>query len=435
MKIKVIVRLCVAGLVVSVFLGSGSLVFCQKKTLDVAIHDAPWKPGYYAATKLFEQKFGVKVNTHVMPFNDLYTKLVTIATRGGTEFDVSEYNDGWLPFFYAGKYLWPLKEIDPTFEPDPEILTYDHINRWSFKKNYRAPDGVLYAVTFMGNLNLFWYRGDKYEEAGFSTPPATWDEVATAAKKLNDPSKPFYGYVQRGVRGNPAVFGWLPLLYSWGGDIFANPPDDWTITVNSKRAKEALEFTLKLLQWAPPGQGDISQGDIIALLATDRVLQGYSVAASFSHFDNPKESLVPFKVLPAPSPKSPYGIQGVPSGVISWGIPKGSKNKELALEFIKFFTSYEGEIEWTKNGGVSTRTDIYASKLAHQKEFRYLKAINECYKLGIVRGQPASIPEWTEIQDALGYHLNKAFVGLETADEALDNTAREIEEIMRRKKK
>lgn len=434
MRVKgMIIVVCATVLVGSVFLGMGDLAFSRGKTLDVAIHDAPWRPGYYAAVKLFEQKSGVKVKTHVMPFVGLFAKLMTMAARGGTEFDVSEYGDVWLPFFYAGKYLWPLKEIDPQFEPDPEQITYEHAGRWSFEKNYRAADGVLYTQTFMGNINLFWYRKDKYEESGLSTSPETWDEVAAAAEKLHDPNKPFYGYVQRGVRGDAAVFGWMPLLYSWGEDIFANAPDDWTITVNSEKAKEALQFVLDLLKWAPPGQGDINQGDIIALLSTDRVLQGITVAAAFSHFDNPKESLVPFKVEPIIIPKSPYGIQDTSFGVIGWAIPKGSKDKELALEFIKFFTSYEGQMEWTKYGGVPTRRDIYTSELAKQKEYRYLRAMNEGFARDMGTMRPA-MPEWTEIEDALGTHLNAAFVGLETAEEALDATAREIKEIMKRRR-
>lgn len=427
----IIIAVCVALLVGIIFLGMGDLALAQQKTLDVAIHDAPWKPGYDAAVKLFEQKSGVKVKTHVLPYGDLYAKLVTIVTRGGQDFDVSEFSDEWLPFFFAGKYLWPLKEIDPQFEPDPELLTYRHINRWSFEKNYPTADGVLYTLTFMGNMNLFWYRKDKYEEAGLTTPPETWDEVAKAAEKLHDPNKPFYGYVQRGTRGG-SVFGWLPILYSWGGDIFANPPDDWTVTVNNSRAKEALQFTLDLLKWAPPGQGDIEQGDMIGLLVTDKVLQGLSVCAAFSHFDNPKESLVPFKVEPLVVPKSPYGIQDTVFGVIGWGVPKGSKNIDLGLEFIKFFTSFEGQMEWTRHGGVPTRTDVYTSELAAQKEYRYLRAMNDTFAGGMGKWR-ARLPEWVQIDSALGKHLNATFVGLEGAEEALDAALKEIEEIMRRK--
>jgi len=417
-----------------VFLVMGNFTLAQQKTLDVVIHDAPWRPGYYAAVKLFEQKFGVKVKTHVLTYGDLYAKLVTTMTRGGTEFDVTEIFEAWTPFFYSQKFLWPLKEIDPLFEPDPELLTYGHVDRWSFEKNYTTEDGVLYTQTFMGNVNLFWYRKDKYEEAGFPTPPDTWNDALTAAEKLYDPNKPFYGYVQRGRRGDPAIFGWLPLLFSWGGDIFANPPDDWTITINNKRAKEALKFTLDLMKWGPPGQGDIDQGDIIGLLCADRVLQAIAVCAAFSHFDNPKESVVPWKIEPTVIPKSSYGMQYTPYGVIGWGIPKGSKDPELALDFIKFFVSYEGQMEWTKNGGVPTRMDIYTSELATQKEYRYLKAMKETFERNMGKYQPR-LPEWFEIQqEALGKELNAAFVGLKTPEQALDDAARKIEEIIRKRR-
>ncbi len=138
--------------------------------------------------------------------------------------------------------------------------------------------------------------------------------------------------------------------------------------------------------------------------------------------------------MPAPMPKSPYGIEDNTSfGVIGWGIPKGSKDKDLALEFIKFFASYEGQMEWAKYGGVPTRTDVYTSELAKQKKYRYLRAMNESFARGRGTFLP-KVPECWEIEDALGKHLSAAFVGLETANEALDAAAREIKEIVKRRK-
>jgi len=421
----------IAVLVSVILLGMGNLAFSDQRKLDVAIHDAPWRPGYDAVVKVFEQKFGVKINTHVFPFAELYMKEIAEGIRGGSAFDVMELQSPVLPFFYEGKYLWPLKEIDPQFEYDPQILTYGNAPWWSFEKHYTDPNGVLYSIPYMGNLHLFWYRGDKYEEAGLAAPPETWDEVVTAAEKLHNPNEGFYGYVIRGKRGNPVFFNYYLLMRSWGADIWADPPNDWTITVNSERAKEALRFYLGLRKWCPPGSGDFGQGDLIATLSTGRAAQAHTVAAAYSHFDNPKESVVPYKIQPTVVPKSPYGIRKPIAGIQTWGVPKGSKNPELALEFIKFFTSYEGQMIWAKNGGVPTRKDVYTSELAQQKKYRYLKAMSE------------SIPyhtswDWTivhfQMQDVLGRHLNAAVVGLETAEEALDAAARELVEIMKKAK-
>lgn len=432
MKVRgMIVAVCVTALVGSVCLQMGNSAFSQQKTLDVAIHDAPWRAGYHAVVEVFEQKSGVKIKTHIFPFAELYMKEIAEVTRGGSAFDVMEFPSPSLPFFYEGRYLWPLKQIDPQFEYDPQLLTYGNAAWWSFEKHYTDPDGVLYSIPFMGNFHLFWYRGDKYEEAGLAAPPETWDEVVTAAEKLHNPNEGFYGYVIRGKRGNPVFFNYYLLMLSWGADMWADPPDDWTVTVNSERAKEALRFYLGLRKWSPPGPGDIGQGDLIAILSTGRAAQAHVVAAAYSHFDNPKESVVPYKLEPVVVPKSPYGIRKPVAGIQTWGIPKSSKDPELALEFIKFFTSYEGQLIWTKNGGVPTRKDILASELAKQKEYRYLKAMSE------------SVPyhtgwDWTtvhfQMQDVLGRHLNAAVVGLETAEEALDAAAVELVEIMKKAK-
>jgi len=411
----------------------GSLVFLtipvlSQEQINIALHDSPWLPAFRKLVSLYEKETGVKIKLHVFPYSGLYEKLVATVTRGGKDFDIAMLDEPWVAFFYSGKYVEPLKNIDPEFEPDPAIISYKSLCRWSHEKNYTTPDGVLYALPILGNLQLFYYREDKYKEAGLSTPPYTWEDVITAAKKLHDPNKPFYGYVLRGQRGNPIVYNFLPVLRSFGGDIFVNPPYDWTVRIDDEKGKAALDFYLSLRQWCPPGVGDIGQGDIIAMLATNRALQAITVAAAYSHFDNPQESIVPFKIDSTVIPRAKEGTHATTVGVWVMGIPKGSQNKKLAFEFMKWATSKEAQMKFAEFGGVPVRSDVYRSELAKRKELRYLNAMNESFKYAQERPR---IGEWYQIEDVMGMHLNKAVVGLESAEIALREIGKAIREIMK----
>jgi len=271
----------------------------------------------------------------------------------------------------------PINKIDPQYTSDPEIVSYKSLARWSHEKGYTTPDGTLYGLPILGNLQLFYYRGDKFRGAGLAAPPREWNDVVTAAKKLHDLTKPFYGYSIRGRRGNPVVYNFLPVLRSFGGDIFVDAPFDWTVRIDDGNGLKALNFYLSLKKWCPPGVGDIGQGDIIGLLSTDRVAQAIVVAAAYSHFANPKESTIPFKVDCTVIPKARDGVHATTVGVWMMGIPTGSIHKKAAFEFMKWATSKESQIMFAKFGGVPVRADVYTSPLAEEKRFRYLRAMSE----------------------------------------------------------
>ncbi len=61
---------------------------------------------------------------------------------------------------------------------------------------------------------MFMYRKD------MSDAPGSWDDVLANAKKFSKPG--FVGYVVRGKATNPVVADFLPILRSFGGDVFDN---------------------------------------------------------------------------------------------------------------------------------------------------------------------------------------------------------------------
>jgi len=108
-------------------------------------------------------------------------------------------------------------------------------------------------------------------------------------------------------------------------------------------------------------------------------------------------------------------------------IPKVVENKEVPLDFMKWVTSYKAQMEYARAKAVPIRADVYRSSLAEQKEYRWMKAYNDSFKFAKARPK---IMEWFQIEDVLGLHLNRALIGGESSNEALDATAREIYKIM-----
>src|SRR5439155_258086 len=79
----------------------------------------------------------------------------------------------------------------------------------------------LYGITIVGNVEMFMYRSDK------SSAPNSWDDVLKNAAKYNAAN--FYGYVIRGKATNPVSSDSLPILWSFGGNVF---DDSWKVQLD-----------------------------------------------------------------------------------------------------------------------------------------------------------------------------------------------------------
>ncbi len=401
------------------------------KPITILINDSPWFPGFEKLVGLYEEKTGNTVKLDVTPFPGMLEKTTNATTAQDSEYDIVNLNEGWYATFYAGKFMTPIQEIEPDFKLDPGVIEYDSATRWNHEKNYSTADGTLYGLPINGNIQLFYYRADLYEEAGLK-PPETWADVEAAAAKFHK-SPDFYGYVVRGQKaGFSVTYNFLPYLRGFGGDVFANPPDDFTVTINSDTGKKALNQYLKLANtYGPPNQADVGQAEQLQLLLTNKVLQNVMVVAAWPGVDDPEKSLVVDKVNVTVVPKPADGQHATTSGIWVMGIPQNlaDDRKKAGLTFLKWALSKEAQMEYTRFGAVPVRQDVYESELAEDPKFRWMKAMaaSTPYIRSSIR-----VPEGPQILESTELRLNQAVAGQMGAEEALDTMAKEIVEIMQK---
>ena len=114
-------------------------------------------------------------------------------------------------------------------------------------KGFETETPKLIALPTIGDLQTLTYRNDV-----FASAPATWDDLVAQGKAGVTAGKVKYGFVFRGVKGNPIVTSFYPVFRSFGADFF---DDKWNPIFNSDKGKAAADFfvgTLKSI--APPGR-------------------------------------------------------------------------------------------------------------------------------------------------------------------------------------
>lgn len=400
----------------------------------IVINNSPWFDGFRGVVEAYEKESGNKVNLDVNPFGgSLEKQRASVRAKDGL-FDLLIMNGLYYQEMYHGGFLTPINDIDPAFKLDPQMIRYDNTVFWNESTKTHDPNGKLMSVPVNGNIPLLLYRADLYEQHKLSVPK-TWDELLANAKKLHNPPR-MYGIVQRGARGNPndISYDWWPYLYSFNGSLFRDEPKgDFTITINSKEAKAALDFYIRMAKEAGhPQTGGLAQAQIIQNVATGRAAHALLVIAAWSQMDDPSKSAVVGKLNAAVAPGSANGKPAPVLGHWLAGVPKNvpRERQTAALAFLTWFQTRNAQMTYLKAGAPPVRQDVLSDEaLWKDPKNRWMPAMAQSSQYVKLMW---SVPEGSQIGDVLELRLNQAVIGELTTDKALNLIADETHAIMQR---
>jgi multiple sugar transport system substrate-binding protein len=287
--------------------------------------------------KKFEQQTGVKVNLQVIGWPDLLNKILG-ATTSGQGPDVLNIGNTWAASLQATGAFMPF---------DAKALTaiggQEKFVPASFATGGAAGKPVT-SVPLYGLVYGLYYNKKMFADAGLK-PPTTWQELQAAATKLTDPAKKQYGMVLEGGSYTESVhFAFIFGRQNGGQPFDASGKPTFTSEGMVNGVKQYVDLVGKdkvvnpsNVQYknGPEAPGDFAKGKAAMLMSqnnADNTLQA----------DGMKSGEYGVVAIPAPSPL-PAGGKDVASFVagINLSIFKNSKNKDAALQLVKFLTSPE----------------------------------------------------------------------------------------------
>lgn len=224
--------------------------------ITILINESPWLAGFEALVNKYVEETGNQVDLNRTPFNGMLEKSRNAVQASESEFDVLTLNEQWYMQFYAGGLVTPIKDINPNFQLDPEVIEYEWATRWDPELGYSSENGELYGLPINGNIMLFFYRKDLFEGQGLDAPQ-TWTDVEAAAQALMGAD--ISGYV---VRSNPPNWEFQAFLASYGSTVIKldEQTGEWEVMLNSPEGLEALNTWLKLgREYGPANYADNGQ--------------------------------------------------------------------------------------------------------------------------------------------------------------------------------
>ncbi|WP_119389687.1 extracellular solute-binding protein [Taklimakanibacter lacteus] len=402
--------------------------------ITIVINQSPWFESFRKTVELYEAESGNQVELDVNPFAGSLEKQRNSVRAKQGQYDILIMNSGWFTEMYAGGFVDPLTDIDPSFKLDPEIFTLGDTVYYNADKKTVTADGKLMSVPVSPLIPMLYYRGDLYAEAGLKAP-RTFAELEANARRFHEPPAR-YGIVQRGARGPHTVaYDFYPYLYGQGGGIFKDQSSgDYSVTLNSPQGREALEYYIRLAREAGhPKTAAMDQAEVIQSMVTGHAAHIMMVIAAWSQMDDPNKSAIVDKVEWAPTPSMP-GLPTAP-GLGHWlaGIARNvpDDRKRSAIEFLRWFQTKQAQLATAKAGGIPVHAGVYSEPIADERKYRWMKPLAEALPHAVNVYQ---FPEASEVIAVLELGLNRAIAGEITAVDALNGMADEIHAVMEKYK-
>ena len=303
--------------------GDGKLVF--------QIWDAGQKAGMEKLTEAYmEEHPDVKIEVQATGWDEYWTKLEASATSNSMP-DIF-----WMHSNQMYKYA------------DNGILAdcSDIVDANSFSDisiaNAEGSDGKVYGVPKDKDLVVLVYNKEIFDQAGVAYPDDTWtwDNLTEASEKI---------YEQTGKYGYMAYahdqIGYWNFVYQNGGEILNE--DGTKAEYTEKATSDAIKFYVNLQNndWCP------TQEQFANTSATEQFFSGQGAMFFAGSWDlanlcstytdmNGKWDVA---VLPkCPNPESGDG-RAVISNSVSYATAAEGKNKDTAMDFLKFLASEEGQ--------------------------------------------------------------------------------------------
>lgn len=398
--------------------------------LTLAVNSGVEGDALKQAAKDYEAQTGIHINIAEFPYANLFEKeLLDLTARTGA-YDLIMLDDPWFPKFASQQLLTdlgPLLNARGTKGPDEDFV---QTSIALCREPYET--GTLYALPYVGNSQLFFYRKDLFAKHNLKEP-GTWEDVFTAAKVISERETngapgggKVYGYVMRAAQGNAAVADFMPIFWAFGGEMF---DASGKATVNSPEGVAALKFMLELGKYSPPGYASFNADEVGAHLLQGTAAMSINWPAWISSFGDAAKSRVigkmEFTTLPGAARP---GRAEIGNWLIA--IPRDARNKDAAFNFLLWATSAEQMKRSALRGNPPTRKSLFTDLELVTKFPAYPAQMRS---LEASRPRPRT-PLWNEIENAFGIYLSKANSGELTPEDAMNQANTEIAKILERGK-
>uniref|UniRef100_A0AAU1IA66 ABC transporter substrate-binding protein n=1 Tax=Streptomyces sp. NBC_00180 TaxID=2903632 RepID=A0AAU1IA66_9ACTN len=347
--------------------------------------------------------------------DEVRAQMSTSLRSGSARYDILNIDVAWTSEFAAAGWIsslnadrFPIKTFLP---PVVDTATYR---------------GRLYALPYVTNAGLLYYRKDILDREG-EKPPRTWAELERLAKTVA-PKYGLDGYAGQFLPYEGLTVNAAEAVQSQGGAILAD--EGKRVTVDSPAARQAIEYLAHGVRdgWISKKALTYKEEESRKAFQAGRLLflrNWPYVHALASGADS--EVAGKFGVVPLP------GTQDHAAGILggsNLAINANSRHRASATDLLAYLTSDRVQRQVLTDGGLPpVRADLYSDP-ALIRRYPYLPTLREAVLSA--KPRPKS-PRYDQVNLVVQAVVQDAMAQRETPRDAIVRLQRELEAITRQR--
>ncbi len=398
--------------------GAGGAVTIHVLTMD----QAGLKPAEIdQIAREFEAKNpGIKVAMEYVSYDALHDKIVTGMAAKPPAYDAAMIDVIWPDEFIKAGYLQDVtSRITGEMKSGIFPAAFNGVTR----------NGKIYGMPWLMDVKYFMYNKSILQQAGFSAPPKTWEELVDQAKVIKQKGLVEYPVVWSWNQKEGVVCDYTVLLFGNGGaflDASGKP------VFNNEKGVQVLAWMKQTLDDGLSNPASVSS-DEMAVEAD--FLAGKSAFAvnwlfQYSDSNDATKSQVVGQVAFAPMPLFAAGAQaGIKGssvdGSSSFGLMATSPYVEQTWKFLTYLASNDVQTRYSAEMLPIWQADFEGNSLtqlmaATPSNPITVPAFKDQFPFANER---PTVPYYNEGSMALQLAIQEALTGIKTPQQALDDAA------------
>ncbi len=253
-------------------------------------------------------------------------------------------------------------------------------------------DGTYYFLPARPNVQITYYNSRRFEEYGLE-PPRTWEELQATADAIREQAGVGLVSVQ-GVPGGPVGVTVTQFLWQAGGD---------PLQIDNEAGVQTFQFLQGLKPSLTPQYPTATFDTTNTYLLNESVIlaQNWPFGINVIVDQGGKTEILTYEGWSGPA-----GNALVLGGDV-FGIVRGSPNRDMALDFARFFTTRQVQETLTSRlGWPAMRTDAFGAVEAWQQP--YFESVLAA--LQVAKARP-NVTYWLQVEQALSDAFNDIVTG------------------------
>lgn len=262
-------------------------------------------------------------------------------------------------------------------------------------------DDKLYGLPLNANNLVLVYNDDMLQEAGYTEPPKTWDELREYAKKLTTDST--YGFAINAIDDEGSTYSFMPFLYETGAD--------WNTL--DKGADKALGLYQDLMDDGSMSKEAFGwgQNDAYGQFVAKRAAMYIDGNWRLPELEKDADFNYKFAAIPAYDGESATCIGGENLAIVN------NDNVEGSWECIKSLFNKEMMNDYCKKSGMIPTVKTFAMEDSYFTDDPVMKVFVENMDVAKTRGPS---PIWPQISQVIRDMIQEVGTGVDAETAAQD---------------